>query len=481
MNVTQRMPEPKPESVPQKEAFRDSIGMIDKSGNRVWIYPRKPSGTYHSWRVVTALVLLVILFGLPFVEVDGHPFVLFNVVERKFILFGLAFWPQDFHLFALTFLVLIVFVVLFTAVFGRVWCGWACPQTIFMEMVFRKIEYWIEGDGPQQFKLDRAPMSASKLFKKTGKHAVFIALSWLIGNTFLAYIIGIDQLFQIIREPIGEHLVGFSFMAAFSLTFYGVFARFREQACVYVCPYGRLQSVLLDKNSVVVAYDFVRGEPRGKIRKGTDRSGNGDCIDCGMCVQVCPTGIDIRNGTQMECVNCTACIDACDHVMKTVGKPPRLIRYSSVNQIAEKLKFQITPRIIGYTGLFSALLILSVLLLANRTNIETTVLRAKGATYQLMPDGNVRNVYTAKFVNKTFEEIPIRLEVLDVPATVTVIGQDRLLLKPDELMEATLIIDIPQSSLTVPHRKINIGIYRGDREISREETSFVGPGRKKGS
>ncbi|MCB0834942.1 MAG: 4Fe-4S binding protein, partial [Bacteroidetes bacterium] len=239
MNVTQRMPEPKPESVPQKEAFRDSIGMIDKSGNRVWIYPRKPSGTYHSWRVVTALVLLAILFGLPFVEVDGHPFVLFNVVERKFILFGLAFWPQDFHLFALTFLVLIVFVVLFTAVFGRVWCGWACPQTIFMEMVFRKIEYWIEGDGPQQFKLDRAPMSASKLFKKTGKHAVFIALSWLIGNTFLAYIIGIDQLFQIIREPIGEHLVGFSFMAAFSLTFYGVFARFREQACVYVCPYGR--------------------------------------------------------------------------------------------------------------------------------------------------------------------------------------------------------------------------------------------------
>ncbi|MBL7958865.1 cytochrome c oxidase accessory protein CcoG [bacterium] len=457
-----------------QDNFRDSISIIDKSGKRVWVYPKKPKGKYHSWRILVSAVLLAVLFGVPFIKIDGHPFFLLNIIERKFIIFGMAFWPQDFYIFALVFLSLVIFIFLFTTVFGRIWCGWACPQTIFMEMVFRKIEYWIEGDGAEQYKLDRAEMSPDKLLKKTSKHVIFFSISFVIGNTFLAYIIGVDDLFKIITEPVLEHIVGFSFMIGFSLLFYFIFASFREQACIYVCPYGRLQSVMLDKNSIVVAYDFKRGEPRGKLKYAAENQ-SGDCIDCGLCVQVCPTGIDIRNGTQLECVNCTACMDSCDGVMEKIGRSKKLIRYASFDLINKGIKFTVTPRIVGYSAVLALLMAVTTAFMLTRKDMETTILRAKGSMYQVLEDGRIRNMYTAKILNKTFDSMTVHFELENVPGTITVAGADQLLLKPDELVESTFLVDIPPEAVKQNYMKISIGVYRESTLVSSEATSFIAP------
>ncbi|MBP8240367.1 MAG: cytochrome c oxidase accessory protein CcoG, partial [Saprospiraceae bacterium] len=363
------------EAIYDTEEYRDHIATVDEHGKRIWIYPKKPKGRFTNMRTVLSGILLAFLFGMPFIKFNGEPFLLFNIIERKFILFGIVFMPQDFHLFGLAMLTLLVFIVLFTVVFGRLFCGWVCPQTIFMEMVFRKIEYWIEGDSSAQRKLNAAPWTSEKIIKKTGKLAVFFLIAVLVSNTFLAYILGIDEVIKIATEPVSQHLGGFIAMILFSFAFFFVFAYLREQVCVAICPYGRLQGVLLDHNSIVITYDHVRGEPRGKIKKEKKTAGSpvsdiaasvtqaaadakplGDCIDCKLCVHVCPTGIDIRNGTQLECVNCTACIDACDEVMDKVSRPRGLIRYDSHNGIIEKRRRIFTPRVIAYT-IFLAILL----------------------------------------------------------------------------------------------------------------------------
>ena len=253
--------------IQDKEAYRDKVATVDDRGKRVWIYPKKPSGRYYNARKWVSYVLLVILFGLPFIEVGGQPLVLFNILERKFILFGMLFMPQDFHLFVLAMLTFIVFIVLFTVVWGRIFCGWVCPQTIFMEMVFRRIEYWIEGDANAQRRLNKAPWTTDKIVKKTAKQVIFFTISVLIANVFLAYIISMDEVLRIAREPISQNWEGFVAMILFSGAFYFVFSYLREQVCIAVCPYGRLQGVMLDNNSIVVHYDHVRGEPRGKMQK----------------------------------------------------------------------------------------------------------------------------------------------------------------------------------------------------------------------
>jgi cytochrome c oxidase accessory protein FixG len=290
----------KPTDSIKDESFRDSIATITKEGKRNWIYAQKPKGKFYNARSILSIFYLAVFFSLPFIRVHGNPFFLFNVLERKFIFFGVIFWPQDFFIFGIGMLTFILFVVLFTVVYGRVFCGWACPQTIFMEMVFRKIEYWIEGDANHQRTLNKAPYTSQKIIKKGFKHIVFFAIAFIIANTFLAYIIGTDELFEMMREPLAEHVGGFISLLVFTGAFYGVYAFFREQVCLIVCPYGRLQGVMLDKNSILVAYDYLRGEPRAKFKKNEERT-KGDCIDCHQCVNVCPTGIDIRHGTQLEC------------------------------------------------------------------------------------------------------------------------------------------------------------------------------------
>jgi cytochrome c oxidase accessory protein FixG len=360
------------------------------------------------------------MFAGPFIRIRGEPLLMMNILERKFIIFGRIFWPTDLYLFAIAMVTLFVMIVLFTAVFGRIWCGWLCPQTVLMEGVFRKIEYWIEGDSFQQKALAAAPWTAGKMLRKGLKHAIFFGLSFVIGNVLLSYIIGSEAMLTIIREPVAQHASGFTAMVLFSLLFYGIFARFREQACTFICPYGRFQSVLLDGNSIVVSYDHKRGNPAASYSRdllhpnARPEQGLGDCINCRLCVEVCPTGIDIRNGTQMECVNCTACIDACNYTMDKIGFPRGLIRYASHNSIAKGDRLRVTPRLVIYTVVLCILSSLLAFLLATRKDVEATMLRAPGTIYQQVGADQFSNLYLVKLLNKTTRDLPVELR-LDSP------------------------------------------------------------------
>jgi len=319
-------------------------------------------------------------------------------------------------------------------------------------------------------------MTADKAWKKTAKHLLFFAIAFVIGNTFLAYIIGSDELFRIINEPPGQHIGGLAAMFVFSGAFYGNFAFFREQACTTVCPYGRLQGVLLDRKSIVIAYDHVRGEVRGLFRKGEVRKevGKGDCIDCKACVHVCPTGIDIRNGTQLECVNCTACIDACDHMMDSVSLPRGLIRYASEDEVAEGKPFHFNARLKAYTAVLVVLVGVLVTLIAIRSDTETTILRTPGMLFQTRPDGRISNLYAIKTVNKTPNDMPLHLEVLDREGEVELIGR-AMDLKGGELAKGEVFIILPKSSLDGTKTTVTIGVYSGDQLLEKVKTSFVGP------
>lgn len=456
----------------QDESFRDSVSTIDKHGKRAWIYPKKPKGWFYNKRTWATLIFLLVFFGVPFLRVNGEPLFLLNVVERRFILFGQVFWPHDFILFGLGMIIFIVFIVLFTIVFGRVFCGWACPQTVFMEMVFRKIEYVIEGDYTKQKALDKMPWNAEKIRKKGLKWVLFYAISFLVGNTFLAYIIGVDALKEIITSPISDHKQGFLLMLLFSAIFFFVFAWFREQVCLVVCPYGRLQGVMLDRDSLVVAYDYERGEPRGKLRKNQERT-EGDCIDCNQCVQVCPTGIDIRNGTQLECVNCTACIDACDAIMVQVDKPKGLIRYASENQISKKLKSTFTPRMMAYSVVLLLLIGVEFTLILSRTSIDTNIIRTRGTLFYEDERG-ISNIYTVKIVNKSKDSLPITMKLEDIEGDASFVG-DRFVLAPNAVSQSNAVIVIPKNKLTQRKTKVKIGLYNGEKKLQTIDVNFVGP------
>nr|WP_276898014.1 cytochrome c oxidase accessory protein CcoG [Pedobacter kyonggii] len=372
-----------------------------ESKGRNFIYPKKPSGRLYTYRKWVSYVLLLFLFSCPFLKLNGEQLVLLNFIERKFVFFGLIFTPQDFYLLALAMLIFIMFIVCFTVVLGRLWCGWACPQTIFMEMVFRRIEYWIEGDANQQKKLDQADWNTEKIIKKGSKHFIFLVISFAIANTFLAYMIGSDVLLKIMTEPVSGHVSGFISIWLFTLIFYGVFTYVREVVCTVICPYGRLQGVLLDNQSLVVAYDFTRGEPRGHLQKNANELTAGDCIDCGLCVQVCPTGIDIREGTQLECVNCTACIDSCNEVMLKINRPKNLIGFFNQDFINERKPYKIGLKSYGYAAVLFVVVMVFSSLIYKREDIQTTVLRASGTLYQSRGTDKTSNLYNAELINKT--------------------------------------------------------------------------------
>ncbi|GAB4135600.1 MAG: cytochrome c oxidase accessory protein CcoG [Ignavibacteriales bacterium] len=455
------------------EKFRDELATVTKEGKRIWIYPKKPSGRYYNARTILSLFLLLFLFGAPFIKTNGHPFILLNLLERKFILFGIPFGPHDFHLFVLAMISTIIGIFLFTVVYGRLFCGWICPQTVFMELVFRKIEYLIEGDWKQQIALDKMPMNSKKFFKKSLKHLIFWLISFLIGNTFLAYVIGIENLFKIISEPVSKHLSGFISMLLFSSVFYFVFSKFREQACTLVCPYGRLQGVMLDANSVVIAYDYKRGEPRGKIKKNEEQKEKGDCVDCHMCVDVCPTGIDIRNGTQLECVNCTACIDACDNVMDKINKPRGLIRYASKNEIEQSARTLLSARAISYTVVLIFLLSLTIILLLNRSNFELTILRTPGVLYQEQPNNKISNLYDFKIVNKTFNDLPAEIKLKNMSGEIKLIGAD-LDIKPQGVAEGKFLVILNKDDIKKLNTPLEISVSSKGKTIDVIKTSFLG-------
>jgi cytochrome c oxidase accessory protein FixG len=346
-----------------------------------------------------------------------------------------------------------------------------------MEMVFRKIEYFIEGDSWHQRALAKAPWSACKIIKKLAKHSIFFGLSFVVGNTLLAYLIGTDQLFKIVTDNPANHLQGLVFMLLFTLVFYAIFARFREQACTFICPYGRLQSTLLDENSIIVAYDYKRGEKRAPIRRAQtpeQRAGQGDCIDCLQCVTVCPTGIDIRDGTQMECVHCTACIDACDAVMDKVGRPRGLIRYASLNGVERREPLRFTPRLRAYAGVLLALIALWCVLVFTRSDVEATLLRAQGALFQQMPDGHFSNLYTVKVVNKTSRPVPIELKLESPAGDLQVMGKS-IVVPAERLAQTSVLIELDQKQMLPGTTPLTVGVYSNGRRLETLKTAFIGP------
>ena len=464
-----------------QENFRDTIGTINEEGKRAWVFPKKPSGKFWKYRTYVSYFLLAFLISAPFIKINGNQFLMFNVLERRFNIFGLPFWPQDFYLFVILMIIGVVFVALFTVAFGRIFCGWMCPQTIFMEMVFRRIEFWIDGDRGAQIRLDRQEWNAEKIRKRVTKWIAFFIISFLIANVFLAYLIGSDRLIQYVTDGPLQHVSTLISLLIFTAVFYFIFAWFREQVCIIACPYGRMQSVLLDNKSIVVAYDHKRGEAengRKKFRKNEDREalGHGDCIDCFQCVNVCPTGIDIRNGTQLECVNCTACIDECDTIMEKVNLPKGLIRYASEDEITKKEKFKFTPRLKGYTAVLVILTGILVGMLFLRNDLEANILRLPGQLYEHKEGNIISNVYTYKLVNKTTKDVnDVSFKLLSHKGTVKLVRNEDFQVLAQDLAEGTLFIEINNAAIKSDKEKVKIGVYSGDKLIETTQTAFLAP------
>ena len=452
------------------EEFRNRHSTINVEGKRNWVYAIQPKGKLYQYRTWLSYFYLLLFVSLPFIKLDGNPMFQFNFPEGEFIFFGVLFTPQDFIMFGIGMLIFILFIIIFTLVYGRIFCGWICPQTIFMEMVFRKIEYWIEGNGNKQKLNDRKKWTTEIYVRKTIKHIIFLAISFGISNIFLSYIIGVDQLYDMMREPVSMHVIGFVTMIFFTLAFYAVYAFIREIVCTVICPYGRLQGVLLDKNSIIVAYNYLRGEPRDKKK---DNKSAGDCIDCGMCVNVCPTNIDIRNGTQLECINCTACIDACNMMMKNVGKPPELITFASENSIATGRKFEFTYRIKLYTSVLGILMVMLTILIITRTTFDSTIMRVPGQTLQENADGTISNLYRIKVTNKSNKTLAYQMVVTNPAVKIVRIGAPLDSLKGRQLAEETFFLKVLPENVNKRKVDFEILLMSGDKLMEKKSAIFI--------
>jgi cytochrome c oxidase accessory protein FixG len=454
----------------QESTFRDRPSTFGKDGSRVVLFPKLPKGKLYNYRRIIAWTLLIFFFLAPFLKLNGDPIIFLNFLERKFVLFGNTFYPQDFHLLVLSVIALIVFIVLFTVIYGRIFCGWVCPQTLFLEFLYRPIEHVIDGNPEAQQKLAQQEMDAIKALKRILKHGIYLCISFFTILTFIAYVTGTDQLGQIVE---GWPLQGFGMMMgvlAFTGVHYFVFSWFREQVCTIVCPYGRLQGVMLDVNTILVAYDYKRGEPRGKGEHGL----KGDCINCYSCLDVCPTGIDIRNGTQLECINCTACIDACNAVMKKVKKPAGLIRFASEKSISEGQKIKFNARVIAYSLVLLTLLTVISYLFTVRGDVETSINRSPGTMFQEYGADKYSNLYNLQIVNKTNGAVEIELKLLTPEGEIIMMG-DPLKVGKGEVASRNLLIVLKKENVKLSNSHLEIGVFEKGKQIEKILTTFVGP------
>ncbi|MBU3698427.1 MAG: cytochrome c oxidase accessory protein CcoG [Candidatus Kapabacteria bacterium] len=484
-------------TIEDHERFRAELASIRPDGRRKWIYARKPRGRYTNWRTVLSVFLMAFFLLAPYVKINGHQFMLLNIIERKFVFFGMPFWPSDFYLVALMFVTTIVTFVIATASLGRIWCGWLCPQTVFMEMVFRKIEWLIEGSPVEQAKRHAGPWNRDRIVRAGAKVLLFSAMSFVIANTFLSYVISSDVLLRYVADGPLAHLELFLGLIFFTFVFFMVFYRYREQACLIACPYGRYMSTLVDERTVTVSYDHLRGEGRSKWsrqdvaaqkkssaegEKFSRPSGSGDCLDCHQCVTVCPTGIDIRNGIQLECVGCTACIDACDEVMDKVGLDRGLIRYASLNSIRTRSRTGLlTRRIVAYGVVWIILMSTVVTLLAMRSSLDVVILRQAGTTWVMTTDG-LANFYQIRLINKTSADMPINVRVRQPHGMILQPLGLPTSLKPEEIVTARFILtqqsrsdeDDDEQDRMQGAEQVVIDVETPDG-VQSFKTSFVGP------
>ncbi|HMD61649.1 MAG TPA: cytochrome c oxidase accessory protein CcoG [Opitutaceae bacterium] len=450
---------------------RDTVTTIREDGSRRFLFPADAAGRYRSARRASALVLIAVYLSLPWIKVGGYPSVFLDVARRRFHLFGLTLAAQD--LWLLFFLISGLGFGLFfvTALFGRIWCGWACPQTVFLEHVYRRVERWIEGDAVRRRQLAESPATGSRVLRRAAKHAAYLALSAAIAHLFLAYFISIPALWAMMGGAPGQNWAAFVFIAAATAIVYFDFAWFREQLCVFICPYGRLQSALTDDHTLVIGYDWSRGEPRGKLGE----SGAGDCVACDRCVQVCPTGIDIRQGLQLECIGCAACIDACDEVMERVGRAAGLVRYDSLSGLSGKPTQWVRPRTLVYGVLLLVGVSVAAWSIGGIRPAVLSVTRMVGAPYYVDGD-SVRNQFLVRLVNKRAEPAAIGVIVRGLPAGATVRGLEApVTVAPLGEEIRPLIVQEPRASYAAPFQfEVVAGDPRGSFTL-RRAMEFLGP------
>lgn len=457
---------------------RERVTTIGEGGKRFWLYPASFKGDWVKRRRWVAYILVLIFFITPWTSVGGHQTILLDVTERKFVFFGFVFWPQDSLIFWCFLVTSVITIFLITAIWGRLWCGWACPQTVFLEHVFRRIEIWIEGDASARRRLDKGPFNFEKFRKKGLKYLIFIIISSHFANTVLCYFAGTDQVIYMTFHNPTDNWGWFTFMAFFNFMFFANFAWFREQFCIIACPYGRFQSALLDDHSVIVGYDVQRGEPRGsKRQKEANPTGVGDCIDCRRCVAVCPTGIDIRHGLQMECINCTACIDACDEIMDKVDRPRGLIRYTSEAQLANQKRKIIRGRTIGYSLVITLVLSLGVFFMTTKRDIRIQMLRPPGVSFSMDENtGVITNLFQAKAVNRTEETIVLEPRLKNSNYNL-VASFPKWEIKPQTTSLNQMFVRIPQVDFASSGKEtVNVGFYNQDGVLTYEtQVTVLGP------
>ncbi|MDQ7007184.1 MAG: cytochrome c oxidase accessory protein CcoG [Acidobacteriota bacterium] len=458
------------------EAEEQVLSTLNLDGSRRWIRPKLSKGRFYRRRLVVAWTLIAAFTAIPYLEVGGKPLMLLDIPRQQFTFFGKTFLATDTMLLMLLLVGIFITIFLLTAIFGRVWCGWACPQTIYMEFIYRPIERLFEGSRARQLKMDREGASAGRVLK----YVAYLGVSIFVAHTFLAYFVGVDQLFYWIQQPPAEHPTAFAIMALVTLLMFADFAYFREQVCIVACPYGRFQSVLLDRNSLIVGYDRRRGEVRGRLgeqKKGPPPEGGawGDCVDCRACVVTCPTGIDIRDGLQLECIGCTQCIDACDAVMEKLGRPRGLIRYSSQDALKGRKTRILRPRVVLYPLILALVFGMLVLSLARKQDTDVTILRGLGAPYTQLPGGAISNQVRIKLVNRSNEDRLYTFSLVDGEGVEMIAPENPIRVGAGKTGTTALFLNVLPGSFAQGERVVRIRIHSGEAFDREYEYRLLGP------